>query len=105
MEATAVLKCGRIHQAHRFDIVLGGVAEVTLSGTTGRIEWSAGDDEVLKIEDDNGPFAKIKGAAIGTSRILLLQGGKMIGELHIEVYQEPTVTVGMKFTNVRDREK
>ena len=101
MEAKVTHSAGRIYQARRFDMVLGQVYDVELTGITGPIEWTAGDDEVLAIADDNGLTARITATAIGKSIVRLLQNERPVGVLRIGVYEEPTVTVDFSFGNVR----
>lgn len=101
MEAKVTHAAGRIYRAHRFDMVLGQMYEVELTGITGPISWSAGDDEVLSIEDDNGLKAKITATAIGNSVVFLLRNERPVGVLRIGVYEDPTVSVTFSFGNVR----
>lgn len=116
MKALVTHRAGRTHfkgddsEAHSFDMVLGEVYDVELSEVRGpRVAWNSDNDEVLDIADDGGHTARITAATVGKSTITLTQDlpgprDRLVGRFHIEVYAEPTVSVGMKFGNVRDRE-
>ena len=67
------------------------------------LNWFADNDEVLAIEDDAGLVGTITATAKGTSTIEW-RNRRPQGTLVIEVFEEPTVSVGMSFGNVRDRQ-
>lgn len=116
MKALITHRAGRIHfegddvTEHSFDMVIGEVYDVELSQVRGhRVDWNSDNDEVLNIEDDAGHVARITAATVGKSVITLTQPvgsgrNRIVGRFNVEVYVEPTETVGMKFGNVRDRE-
>ena len=85
-------------------ILLGETFEVELRGIYGTVSWSADNDEVLDIADDGEFKAKIKAANVGKSHVTITSGRDRV-EFTIEVYREPTVSVGMTFGNVRDRQQ
>lgn len=67
-------------------VTVGREFKVTLLGAPKRpIDWSASDDEVLEIDDDSGPIARITATAVGDSRIDLKVAGRVIGMLLIDV--------------------
>lgn len=92
-----------VTSASRPRIALGQVFEVELRGTYSHVSWSADNDEVLEINDTSGSTATIKATSVGKSNVTLISGSDRL-HFSIEVYQEPTATVGMSFGNVRDRE-
>ena len=84
-------------------IMLGQTFDVELRGIYGLVRWSADNDEVLDITDDGGFKATIKASNVGKSRVTLTSGRDRL-DFVIEVLEEPTVSVGMSFGNIRDRQ-
>lgn len=102
MRANVMLSNAVFPMGTWFRVALGEAFEIALFNTMGRIRWSADNDEVLEIDDDSGPKAGFKATAVGRSR-LEIKGRSSRLVVYIDVYAEPTVTVGMTFGNVRDR--
>lgn len=72
----------------RFDMHKGAVAVVQLRGVNGPCRWSADNDEVLDIVDDNEPTARITAATIGTSTVEVKQGRMVIATFVISVFKD-----------------
>ena len=101
MEAKVTHSAGRIYQARRFDMVLGQVYDVELTGIDAPIEWTAGPDEVLSISESGGLNARITATAVGSSILRLFKNERPVGVLRIGVYEEPTVLVEFSFGSIR----
>lgn len=93
MNATLKLKNARVANVGDFSVLLGEEFVLALSGTWGRVSWSADNDEVLAIDDDGGDKAKIKATAIGRS-LLTLRSAHRVLEIRITVFDQGAVTLG-----------
>lgn len=101
---TSIGSFDNVTGVNRPRFILGQTFDVKLRGVYSSVSWSGDNDEVLDIDDDNGPEATIEATAVGKSKLTLTSGRDQL-IIVIEVYEEPTVTVGMTFGNVRDREQ
>lgn len=72
----------------RFDMHKGAIAVLQLRGVNGPCRWSADNDEVLDIDDDNEPTARITAASLGTSTVEVKQGRNTIATFVISVFKD-----------------
>lgn len=93
MVATLKLKNARVSNIGDFSVLLGEVFHLALRGVYTRVSWSADNDEVLSIDDDGGPKAKITATAVGRS-LLTLRSGHDRKEIWITVFDQGAVTLG-----------
>lgn len=74
----------------RLKVGSGEVFRIELSDApAGPIRWSADNDEVLDIEDDGGTKATITAATPGKSDLDIVQRGRVICTVLIEVVPAP----------------
>lgn len=92
-----------VPSGQRYRVAIGETFPIKLNFARPPLRWAADRDRVLDINDDGGPDAVVKTTALGSSLIQVFSGEREVYRLRIIVRErnDQTVTVGMKFTNVR----
>lgn len=92
-----------VPSGQRYRVAIGKTFPIKLNFARPPLRWVADRDRVLDIDDDSGPDAVVKTTALGSSLIQVFSGDREVYRLRIIVRErnDQTVTVGMKFTNVR----
>lgn len=88
-------------QAYR--VAINQVFTVKLNHTRPPLRWVSDKDLVLAIEDDGGINGRITAAQKGSSLLQIFSGEREVYRLRLIVREsnDQTVSVKMKFTNVR----
>lgn len=81
-----------------FAVVLGTVFTIKLGGLPPGlpVSWSADNDEVLSIDDDNLAVAEITATSLGRSTIDLKNRGRLLGSIVVTVFRD-TATEAVRF--------
>ena len=92
MVITLKLSNAKVPNIGSFGVRLGEVFKLKVRGYR-EVRWSAENDEVLDIDDNGGPIARIKALSVGVSH-LTLRTGNVTREIDITVFDQGAVTLG-----------